>query len=32
MKEEMKKEREQRILSFVEDKDYRPIRIKEVTV
>ena len=32
MKEELKKEREQMILSFVEGKDYRPIKIKEMAV
>lgn len=32
MKEEMKRERKQMILSFVEDKDYRPLKIKEMAV
>ncbi len=32
MQEERKREREDRILSFVEDKDYRPMKIKEMAV
>lgn len=32
MREEMKRERRQMILSFVEDKDYRPLKIKEMAV
>ncbi len=32
MQEEKKRERENRILSFVEDKDYRPMKIKEMAV
>lgn len=32
MQEDVKIERKQRILSFVEDKDYRPIKIKEMAV
>lgn len=32
MKEEKKRERQQMILSFVEDKDYRPLKIKEMAV
>lgn len=32
MKEEIRKQRKQMILSYVEDKDYRPVRIKEMAV
>lgn len=32
MKEEKKRERQQMILSFVEDKDYRPLKSKEMAV
>lgn len=32
MQEEMRKQREEMILSFVEDKDYRPIKTKEMAI